>query len=68
MKRRLMSILVAGIIAMQGIAPAMAEEIEYEEEFLIEYFLHEREPWRDEKGIQYVGIEDFLLDESIISR
>ena len=25
-------------------------------------------PWRDEKGIQYVGIEDFLLDESFISR
>ena len=25
-------------------------------------------PWRDENGIQYVGIEDFLLDESLISR
>ena len=24
-------------------------------------------PWRDENGIQYVGIEDFLLDESLIS-
>ena len=23
-------------------------------------------PWRDEHGIQYVGIEDFLLDESLI--
>ncbi len=26
------------------------------------------QPWRDEHGIQYVGIEDFLLDESLISR
>ena len=25
-------------------------------------------PWRDENGIQYVGIEDFLLDESLITR
>ena len=25
-------------------------------------------PWRDENGIQYVGIEDFLLDESLISK
>ena len=25
-------------------------------------------PWMDENGIQYVGIEDFLLDESLISR
>ena len=25
-------------------------------------------PWRDEHGIQYVGIEDFLLDESLIAR
>jgi predicted AAA+ superfamily ATPase len=25
-------------------------------------------PWRDENGIQYVGIEDFLLDERLISR
>ena len=25
-------------------------------------------PWRDENGIQYVGIEDFLLDENLISR
>ena len=25
-------------------------------------------PWRDENGIQYIGIEDFLLDESLISR
>ena len=25
-------------------------------------------PWRDKNGIQYVGIEDFLLDESLISR
>ena len=25
-------------------------------------------PWRDEYGIQYVGIEDFLLDESLISK
>ena len=24
-------------------------------------------PWRDENGIQYVGIEDFLLDEGFIS-
>ena len=24
-------------------------------------------PWRDDNGIQYVGIEDFLLDESLIS-
>jgi len=24
--------------------------------------------WRDENGIQYVGIEDFLLDESMITR
>ena len=24
--------------------------------------------WRDENGIQYVGVEDFLLDESLISR
>ena len=24
-------------------------------------------PWRDENGIQYVGIEDFLLDESLIT-
>ena len=23
-------------------------------------------PWRDEHGIQYIGIEDFLLDESLI--
>ena len=23
-------------------------------------------PWRDEHGIQYVGVEDFLLDESLI--
>ncbi len=23
-------------------------------------------PWRDERGIQYVGVEDFLLDESLI--
>ncbi len=25
-------------------------------------------PWQDEHGIQYVGIEDFLLDESFLSR
>ena len=25
-------------------------------------------PWQDENGIQYIGIEDFLLDESFISR
>ena len=25
-------------------------------------------PWRDERGIQYVGIEDFLLDESLIAK
>ena len=25
-------------------------------------------PWRDEHGIQYVGIEDFLLDEILISK
>lgn len=25
-------------------------------------------PWRDEHGIQYVGIEDFLLDETLIAR
>ena len=25
-------------------------------------------PWQDEKGIQYIGIEDFLLDDSYISR
>ena len=25
-------------------------------------------PWQDENGIQYVGIEDFLLDERYISR
>ena len=25
------------------------------------------QPWRDEHGIQYVGVEDFLLDESFIS-
>ena len=23
-------------------------------------------PWQDENGIQYIGIEDFLLDESFI--
>ena len=26
------------------------------------------QPWKDENGIQYVGIEDFLLDETLISR
>ena len=25
-------------------------------------------PWQDEKGIQYIGIEDFLLEEKYISR
>jgi hypothetical protein len=25
-------------------------------------------PWKDENGIQYIGIEDFLLDESLIAR
>ena len=25
-------------------------------------------PWRDEHGIQYVGIEDFLLDESLVTK
>lgn len=25
-------------------------------------------PWRDENGIQYIGIEDFLLDESYLSQ
>ena len=25
-------------------------------------------PWRDENGIQYIGVEDFLLDESLISK
>ena len=25
-------------------------------------------PWQDENGIQYVGVEDFLLNESFISR
>ena len=25
-------------------------------------------PWRDEHGIQYVGIEDFLLDENLITK
>jgi hypothetical protein len=25
-------------------------------------------PWKDENGIQYIGIEDFLLDESIVFR
>ena len=25
-------------------------------------------PWRDDHGIQYVGIEDFLLDEGLISQ
>jgi predicted AAA+ superfamily ATPase len=24
-------------------------------------------PWVDENGIQYIGIEDFLLDEDILS-
>ncbi len=24
-------------------------------------------PWRDEQGIRYVGVEDFLLDEALIS-
>ena len=24
-------------------------------------------PWKDENGIQYIGIEDFLLDESFVS-
>ena len=24
-------------------------------------------PWKDENGIQYIGIEDFLLDESLLS-
>ena len=23
-------------------------------------------PWRDEHGIQYVGVKDFLLDKSLI--
>ena len=26
------------------------------------------QPWRDENGIQYIGIEDFLLDECFITR
>lgn len=26
------------------------------------------QPWTDENGIQYVGVEDFLLDESYLSR
>ena len=25
-------------------------------------------PWQDENGIQYIGIEDFLLDEKLITR
>ena len=25
-------------------------------------------PWKDDHGIQFIGIEDFLLDESLISR
>ena len=25
-------------------------------------------PWKDEQGIQYIGIEDFLLDESLLVR
>ena len=25
-------------------------------------------PWQDENGIQYIGIEDFLLQESYLSR
>ena len=25
-------------------------------------------PWRDDNGIQYIGVEDFLLDESLISK
>ena len=25
-------------------------------------------PWRDDNGIQYIGIEDFLLDESLLFR
>ncbi len=25
-------------------------------------------PWKDENGILYVGIEDFLLDEGLIDR
>lgn len=25
-------------------------------------------PWKDDKGIQYIGIEDFLLDENLISK
>lgn len=25
-------------------------------------------PWQDENGIQYIGIEDFLLDEKLIKR
>ena len=25
-------------------------------------------PWRDEHGIQYVGIEDFLLDENLLAK
>ena len=25
-------------------------------------------PWKDENGIQYIGVEDFLLDESLISQ
>ena len=25
-------------------------------------------PWKDENGIQYIGIEDFLLDENLIAR
>jgi hypothetical protein len=26
------------------------------------------QPWQDEDGIQYIGIEDFLLNENYISR
>ncbi len=25
-------------------------------------------PWKDENGIQYIGVEDFLLDERLISQ
>lgn len=25
-------------------------------------------PWKDDKGIQYIGFEDFLLDENLISK
>ena len=49
----------------QEIAPLVRIPDSFKKIVVVKDFI---KPWKDEKGIQYVGIEDFLLDESFLFR